>query len=114
MDMETAWQFNIIEGPERHKLFTAFEYTFDNEVEISSSFTIELNGYKIPFTDIKIVRVTSIQYMNHSGENLRICGRCQAQIECLDIIPLDGIYHFVAIYNAETHKGKILLTIQLS
>lgn len=90
----------ILNGPERSTIFTAFEHVYDKDVQVTMRFTAQTPSGR--GTVIEVTKLYGLSYEDGSGHCLNLDGICTTH-DCCDV-------KFRMFYDTERHTGYAMLT----
>ncbi|MCR4752846.1 MAG: hypothetical protein K5837_00280 [Candidatus Saccharibacteria bacterium] len=93
-------RYEILGGPERGTIFTAYEYVYDKDVQVTMKFAAQTPSAK--GTAIEVTELYNLSHEDGSGRRLNLEGRCFAH-------GVHGI-KFRMFYDTVDHTGYAILT----
>ncbi len=94
-------RYEILDGPERGTIFTAYEYVYDKDVQVTMKFAAQTPS--AGGTAIEVTELYDLSHEDGSGHRLNLEGRCTAHDR----------YHgikFRMFYDTKERTGYAMLT----
>ena len=95
-------RYEILDGPKKENIFTAFEHAYDEDVQVAMKFAAQSPSAKD--TVIEITELCGLSHEDGSGHRLNLDGGCVVH----------GWHHgvkFRMFYDTEEHTGYAILTV---
>lgn len=93
-------RYEILDGPKKEIIFTAFEHAYDEDVQVTMKFAAQTPSAKD--TVIKVTELYGLSHEDGSGHRLNLDGGC--------VVHGCGT-KFRMFYDAMEHTGYAMLTV---